>query len=746
MKYNLKESKYFFTFLSSIVALTVLILVFYSVYIYLEIKSSETKISQEYLSNFTSRTNSLISSFDNISTQIAMLPSVNALLYETEARDLSGFSRLNKDLGIFSNYTIYNSIYVYFRASDLIFSTNGGLDKLEEFQEKDFLKALSTGDSGYKIYPSRNVRRIFQIPETVKIFTFVRQIPLFNSCNGYVLININYDSLASIIDGILPQQLKDVCIVKDDTMICSTNKGLEDYLAGSGYNPGGGTIDIGGKKYILLHNKLYPYDFDIYSLIPLSSINNGFLSKMKGTIKPLALILIVELFISWFLSLLMTKPLNRLIKKIQAHSPKLSSHPEELSGIDGLDQALEGLFKYENDILSAVEANMPVLRESILLGMIWGNDNSLSSSSEEKFSQYGIEFNKKYYYAIISSIDEIDRIADRQIKDQIKLYIKENVTHFFTSFGNTYGVLLENNRLAFILNTDFDIYRKADEYQKVFNTTLQIHEHILSELSVNVVFSFGPLETSPGNIHKSYMYAANNLMYSSIYNDEYIVFCSQGDAVPFLDRLPYAELVTFIINKDEEAILAYINSFAEKCIVEKLCDAQVKRLLITLISSIYSALWEKGINISTNNLTLSISKITGIGDFTKLHLHIADIIKNITSQIGLGFDEQQNKKICAAIDFMEENYHRDLSINEIAEHVGLNHIYLNRIFKLSTGKTLSEYLNIFRIEKSKEFLNNTCHSINDISKMVGYNDVRSYIRFFKKFFGVTPKDFRTHIQ
>ncbi|NMA83414.1 MAG: helix-turn-helix transcriptional regulator [Epulopiscium sp.] len=82
------------------------------------------------------------------------------------------------------------------------------------------------------------------------------------------------------------------------------------------------------------------------------------------------------------------------------------------------------------------------------------------------------------------------------------------------------------------------------------------------------------------------------------------------------------------------------------------------------------------------------------------------------------------------------------SVAEIAEQVGLNHIYLNRIFKLSTGKTLSEYLNIYRIEQSKDMLCNTNHSVAEISKLLGYNDVRSYIRFFKKFVGVTPGDYR----
>ncbi len=78
----------------------------------------------------------------------------------------------------------------------------------------------------------------------------------------------------------------------------------------------------------------------------------------------------------------------------------------------------------------------------------------------------------------------------------------------------------------------------------------------------------------------------------------------------------------------------------------------------------------------------------------------------------------------------------------IASHTGVSAIYLNRIFKLSTGKTLSEYLNDYRISQSLPMLEDTSETISSISQAVGYSDVRSYIRFFKKFYGMTPSEYR----
>ena len=52
--------------------------------------------------------------------------------------------------------------------------------------------------------------------------------------------------------------------------------------------------------------------------------------------------------------------------------------------------------------------------------------------------------------------------------------------------------------------------------------------------------------------------------------------------------------------------------------------------------------------------------------------------------------------ICQAIPYIQQHYREELSVPQIADVVGLNPVYLSRLFKLDTGKTLSEYLNCYR--------------------------------------------------
>ena len=64
------------------------------------------------------------------------------------------------------------------------------------------------------------------------------------------------------------------------------------------------------------------------------------------------------------------------------------------------------------------------------------------------------------------------------------------------------------------------------------------------------------------------------------------------------------------------------------------------------------------------------------------------------------------------------------------------------LFKKSTGSSFKEYLNMVRIEESKRLLSNTDFSIIDIAIAVGFEDQSYFSKVFKKFTGLTPKQFR----
>ena len=104
--------------------------------------------------------------------------------------------------------------------------------------------------------------------------------------------------------------------------------------------------------------------------------------------------------------------------------------------------------------------------------------------------------------------------------------------------------------------------------------------------------------------------------------------------------------------------------------------------------------------------------------------------------------DESHTYIRKAVHYLETHYSEPLTIPQVADYVGVSAIYLNRVFKLSTGKTLSEYLNYYRTTQSLPMLEAGAKTIHAIREAIGYNDVRSYIRFFKKFYNMTPNEYR----
>ena len=94
------------------------------------------------------------------------------------------------------------------------------------------------------------------------------------------------------------------------------------------------------------------------------------------------------------------------------------------------------------------------------------------------------------------------------------------------------------------------------------------------------------------------------------------------------------------------------------------------------------------------------------------------------------------------MEYIDTNYKKDISIENVADYVGLSYSYVRKIFKAETGKNIVDYTNFIRINEAKLILTETDVSIADIALALGYNNDQSFSRFFKKYEGVTPGEYR----
>lgn len=98
-----------------------------------------------------------------------------------------------------------------------------------------------------------------------------------------------------------------------------------------------------------------------------------------------------------------------------------------------------------------------------------------------------------------------------------------------------------------------------------------------------------------------------------------------------------------------------------------------------------------------------------------------------------------------ALSFIEQNYQRDISIEEIAAFCGLNRSYFGKVFRDTMGESPQAFLLHYRMARAAQLLKESTLPISAISAMVSYANQLHFSRAFKSVYGVAPRDYRaTH--
>lgn len=95
-----------------------------------------------------------------------------------------------------------------------------------------------------------------------------------------------------------------------------------------------------------------------------------------------------------------------------------------------------------------------------------------------------------------------------------------------------------------------------------------------------------------------------------------------------------------------------------------------------------------------------------------------------------------------AVNYMEQNYQRELTVEEIANACQLNRSYFSKLFKQKKGCPPQEFLICLRLSKAADLMRTTKVSIGDISVSCGYPNQLHFSRAFKQRYGVSPREWR----
>lgn len=103
-----------------------------------------------------------------------------------------------------------------------------------------------------------------------------------------------------------------------------------------------------------------------------------------------------------------------------------------------------------------------------------------------------------------------------------------------------------------------------------------------------------------------------------------------------------------------------------------------------------------------------------------------------------------SKPIVKAMDYISENLHNRIMIQDVAEYLKLSVSYLSRLFKSEVNIAFSEYVNIKKIEEAASMLRFTEYSDIEISNILDFSSQSYFIKVFKKYKGMTPRVYKNN--
>lgn len=107
-----------------------------------------------------------------------------------------------------------------------------------------------------------------------------------------------------------------------------------------------------------------------------------------------------------------------------------------------------------------------------------------------------------------------------------------------------------------------------------------------------------------------------------------------------------------------------------------------------------------------------------------------------------GQKDHEDEPVKKAQEFIESNFEKKITVDEIADRFALGRRNLERRFKKATANTLVEYIQRVKVEAAKKSFETTRKNINEVMYDVGYSDIKAFRETFKKITGLSPVEYR----
>lgn len=562
--------------------------------------------------------------------------------------------------------------------------------------------------------------------EEGKTLEFVKTFePVRGEKDVYIILTLKEDAFtANLLIGNETEMVKSY-LLTDDGDILSVDGGdeigplisenLKKQMEGSE------KLEIGGQKLMLYKHKSSISDISLAAVQDYTYLSQEAGHVTRAIIIVSILMIAIASVIIYLCSLYVYKPLKRLGHKLQGLAVKSQAMPvtNEYSLIEDVVNELQ------NDKAYAFPS---VVRDSIRkLVMEYFDEERFEYLRRLTNQAMDFEMNALVVTECGSGKESSGIIAEvnRLIQDE------SEIDGFIAGLTSTRSVGIFNTNLSYEKFLDkISGVKERLETEKGLKFTCCVSRGFKNRENMNLVYT----ETL-GTLERTFFTGKNAFIHEDAPITEY--------KNEYYSKEAESRLTRYVTEGKREEALETLHALT-KDLSNKARDIQYTRFVYfqicnNLVRNVLDLGGRLPKGVSEKDIFKAVFGVDSIQDLVRMSEEIVEVCAaNFNRQ-----EKTYSSNVEKAVSFIAENYMRDLSLDDVAKAVFLSSGYLSIIFKDETGYTVLEYITYVRMQKAKGLLLQTpALKVKDIAEQLGYNNVQSFLRYFKKYYGETPMAFR----
>ncbi len=292
----------------------------------------------------------------------------------------------------------------------------------------------------------------------------------------------------------------------------------------------------------------------------------------------------------------------------------------------------------------------------------------------------------------------------------------------------------------------FDYLTKPFSFSDIENTLVKVYNTLIEQSNGNEMFA-NNLEI----LEQQYVFS--ELILGNVHSDDELNKKIETLELPsYITQSKCAQISVKINNFDDYMqttwkhgtdklynAISYISQSKNKLFC---CNWAYAQDTFEIIAIDLNRNFESELEAYIHQLKSNLSQLLSLDDITVNYVEIPSLSYYVTRGHGDGKDMEEDIIIKRSLQFMRDNYQKDISLNDVAKYVSLSRVYFCSYFKKNTGENFVDTLNKYRVEKAKELLDNTSSSVSSIAEMVGYKSIPYFYKIFAKTTTFTPNEYR----